>query len=405
MTAPVARRTWSFAALLASLAMLGPFSIDMYLPAFPAIMRDLDVPSIAVQQTLSIYLFAYAAMLLWHGALSDAWGRRPIVLGGMIIYGVATLGCAIAGNIQSLWLFRTLQGVSAGAGVVIGRAVIRDRYSGPEAQRLMAQITMVFGIAPAVAPVIGGALLNTLGWRAIFWVLLVWVIATTLWAAKRLPETLPAASRQPLHPRRLWRNYVEVLTHREFLLLAFVPALNFAAFFIYVALAPAFLIDKLGVSTWGFAYLFIPLVAGVLIGATISGRAAGLLTPVRTIDIGFAFMGAAALLNVLISAFAPPNVVWNIAPIFVFTIGSSIVAPSITLLLLDLFPRMRGLASSLQGFLQFTLSGFNAGSIAPLLDATLLSMALGMAAFTAASYGLWSVYRRTPVEPPPIGIA
>ena len=120
----------------------------------------------------------------------------------------------------------------------------------------------------------------------------------------------------------------------------------------------------------------------------------------RTIDIGFAFMGAAALLNVLVSAFAPPNVVWNIAPIFVFTIGSSIVAPSITLLLLDLFPRMRGLASSLQGFLQFTLSGFNAGSIAPLLDATLLTMALGMAAFTAASYGLWSVYRRTPISNP-----
>ncbi len=400
MSAPAARRSWSFAALLASLAMLGPFSIDMYLPAFPAIVRDLDVSSIAVQQTLSIYLFAYAAMMLWHGALADAWGRRPIVLGGLVIYGIATLGCAIAGNVQSLWLFRALQGISAGTGMVIGRAVIRDRFNGPEAQRLMAQITMVFGIAPAVAPVVGGALLNTLGWRSIFWVLLVFVIGTTLWTVRSLPETLPSAARQPLHPRRMWRNYVEVLTHREFLLLAFVPALNFAAFFIYVALAPTFLIDKLGVSTWGFAWLFIPLIAGVLIGATISGRAAGLLTPVRTVDIGFAFMGGAALLNVLVSAFAPPNVVWNIAPLFVFTIGSSIVAPSITLLLLDLFPRMRGLASSLQGFVQFTLSGFNAGSIAPLLDATLLTMALGMAAFTAASFILWSVYRR---HPPPTG--
>jgi MFS transporter, DHA1 family, multidrug resistance protein len=401
MTAPAAHRSWSFAALLASLAMLGPFSIDMYLPAFPAIVRDLGVSSIAVQQTLSIYLFAYAAMMLWHGALADAWGRRPIVLGGLVVYGIATLGCAIAGNVQSLWLFRALQGISAGTGMVIGRAVIRDRFNGPEAQRLMAQITMVFGIAPAVAPVVGGALLNTLGWRSIFWVLLVFVIGTTLWTVRSLPETLPSASRQPLHPRKMWRNYVDVLTHREFLLLAFVPALNFAAFFIYVALAPTFLIDKLGVSTWGFAWLFIPLIAGVLIGATISGRAAGLLTPVRTVDIGFAFMGGAALLNVLVSAFAPPNVVWNIAPLFVFTIGSSIVAPSITLLLLDLFPRMRGLASSLQGFVQFTLSGFNAGSIAPLLDATLLTMALGMAAFTAASFALWGVYRR---RPPPTGI-
>ncbi len=401
MTAPAARRSWSLATLLALLAMLGPFSIDMYLPAFPAIMRDFDASQIAIQQTLSIYLFAYAAMMLWHGALSDAWGRRPIILTGLVIYGIATLGCAIAGNIQSLWLFRALQGLSAGAGMVIGRAVIRDRFSGPEAQRLMSQITMVFGIAPAIAPVVGGLMLNTLGWRAIFWVLLVFVIGTAVWTARSLPETLPPASRQPLHPRRMWRNYVEVLTHREFLLLAIVPALNFAAFFTYVAVAPAFLIDQLGVSTWGFAWLFIPLIAGVLIGAGISGRVAGRLTPLRTVDIGFAFMGAAALLNVVVCALLPPDVVWNIAPLFVFTIGSSIVAPSITLLLLDLFPRMRGLASSLQGFLQFTLSGFNAGSIAPLLDATLLGMALGMAAFTASSYAMWSLYRRT--QPPMIG--
>jgi DHA1 family bicyclomycin/chloramphenicol resistance-like MFS transporter len=399
VTPAAADRSWSFAALLASLAMLGPFSIDMYLPAFPAIVTGFGVRPIAVQQTLSIYLFAYAAMMLWHGALSDAFGRRPVVLVSLAVYGVATLGCAIAGNIQSLWLFRALQGASAGAPLVVGRAVIRDRHHGAEAQRLMAQITMVFGIAPAVAPIAGGLLLNTLGWRAIFWVLLVFVVATAAWTARALPETLPAAARQPLNAGRLWRSYVEVLTHREFLMLATVPALNFAAFFIYVALAPTFLIDKLGVSTFGFACLFIPLIAGVLIGAAISGRAAGLLSPRRTIDIGFMFMGGAALANVAISTLAPPGVIWNIAPIFVYTIGSAMVTPSVTLLLLDLFPRMRGLASSLQGFLQFTLGGFNAGTIAPLLDATLWSMALGMAAFTAVSFATWLGYKRlTPTK-------
>src|SRR5207344_570592 len=111
-------------------------------------------------------LFAYAAMMLWHGALADALGRRPVVLVGLGLYALATLGCAIAGNIESLWLFRVLQGISAGTGLVVGRAVIRDRFHGAEAQRLMSQITLVFGIAPAVAPVIGGALLNTFGWRS-----------------------------------------------------------------------------------------------------------------------------------------------------------------------------------------------------------------------------------------------
>ncbi|MGH8712629.1 MAG: MFS transporter, partial [Casimicrobiaceae bacterium] len=165
-------RTWSLATLLAALAMLGPFSIDAYLPAFHDIGREFDVPPIAVQQTLSVYLFAYAFMMLWHGALADALGRRPVVLANLGLYALATLGCAIAGNIETLWLFRALQGICAGAGIVIGRAIIRDRFHGAEAQRLMSQITMVFGIAPAIAPVLGGVLLNLSGWRAIFWVLL-----------------------------------------------------------------------------------------------------------------------------------------------------------------------------------------------------------------------------------------
>ena len=135
--------------------------------------RNSDAPQLAVQQTLSVYLFTYAFMMLWHGALADALGRRPVVIASLALYAITTLGCAIAGNIETLWLFRALQGVCAGAGLVVGRAVIRDRFHGAEAQRLMARITLVFGIAPAIAPVLGGVLLNTLGWRSIFWTLLV----------------------------------------------------------------------------------------------------------------------------------------------------------------------------------------------------------------------------------------
>jgi len=169
-----AARNWSLAALLAALSMLGPFSVDTYLPAFHDIGRDLRVPQLAVQQTLSTYLFAYAFMMLWQGALADSLGRRPVVLAGLGVYAVATLGCAIAGNIETLWLFRTFQGLSSGTGMVVGRAIIRDRFQGAEAQKLMAQVTLFFGIAPAVAPVLGGVLLNTLGWRSIFWVMLGW---------------------------------------------------------------------------------------------------------------------------------------------------------------------------------------------------------------------------------------
>ena len=385
-------RSWSLAALLAALAMLGPFSIDMYLPAFDAMGREFQASPIAVQQTLSAYLFAYAFMMLWHGALSDALGRRPIILGSLGVFAFASLACALAGNLQSLWLFRTVQGLSAGAGLVVGRAVIRDRFEGPEAQRLMSQLTLVFGVAPALAPVIGGALLNVLGWRSVFWAMVVFCIAVLAWAWRRLPETLPQQRRQPLRPQSLWRNYRAVLLRGQFLLLAAIPTLNFAGFFIYIAGAPAYL-PKLGVTTWGFAWLFVPMIAGIMMGAALSGRLAGRLLAPQTIELGYALMFCGVALNALIVLFVPPGVPWHVLPIMVFTTGSALMTPSVTLLLLDLFPTMRGLASSLQGFVQFAFSGIVAGSIAPFLARSLEALLAGMAAFALASLVVWLMYR------------
>ncbi len=387
-------RSWGFAALLASLAMLGPFAVDMYLPAFPAIGAEFGAAPIALQQTLSVYMFAYAFMMLWHGALSDALGRRPIVLGGLGVFALGTLGCAIAGNIQSLWLFRVLQGLSAGTGLVVGRAIIRDRFQGAEAQRMMSQMTLVFGVGPALAPIVGGALLNLLGWRAIFWAMLAWTVLMLVLCARMLPETLPVAQRHALHPRALWRNYRAVVTQPKFVLLALVPAFNFCGFFLYIAAAPAFLVGMLGVSTWGFAWLFVPMIAGIMIGAFISGRLAGRVSPKRTVRAGYLLLALGVLLNLAVSNFLPPFVAWNVLPIMIYTIGSSLIMPSVTLLLLDLFPTMRGMTSSLQGFVQFALGGVVAGTMAPLLAVSLPVMAWGMAAFTAASFALWLVYQR-----------
>lgn len=388
------RRTWSFAALLASLSMLAPFAIDAYLPAFPAIGQELGAAPLAVQQTLSAYLMAYAFMMLWHGALSDALGRRGIVLASLVVYAFATLGCAISGNIESLWLFRILQGLSAGAGLVVGRAIVRDRFQGPEAQRLMSQMTLVFGVAPAIAPVMGGVMLNLFGWRAIFWMLLVLIIGVFTWAAKSLPETLPRAARQPLRPRALWRNYMAVIFHPDFALLASILALNFAGFFLYIAGAPGFLIDLLGVSTWGFAWLFAPMISGIMIGAVLSGRFAGHRSPRQTVRLGYSLMAIGVAVNLATCWLLPAGVVWNVLPIFVYCIGTSLMMPSLTLLMLDLFPTMRGMASSLQGFVHFSLSAIVAGTIAPFLVHSLRSLAMGMLGAAVASFALWLAYHR-----------
>jgi DHA1 family bicyclomycin/chloramphenicol resistance-like MFS transporter len=276
----------------------------------------------------------------------------------------------------------------------VGRAIIRDRFQGAAAQRLMAQVTLVFSIAPAIAPIVGGALLNTLGWRSIFWVLLIWVLIVLVWSTRYLPETLHPSHRHALRPRVLFRNYSSVLAKPEFTLLSLIPTLNFAAFFIYIAAAPTFLVELLGVSTWGFAWLFVPMIAGIIIGATLSGRMAGRYSPQRTIRLGYTFIAAGALANVLICQFAPPFVAWNVAPILVFVTGSSLVAPTVMLSLLDLFPTMRGLASSLQGFVQFSVAGFVAGTVAPLLARSLPALAWGMVGFSLAGFAAWLIYQR-----------
>ena len=393
---PRVTRSWSLAALLAALAMLGPFAIDMYLPAFDAIERDLATTPLAVQQTLSSYLFAYAFMMLWHGALSDALGRRPIIIAGLCVFTFASLGCAIAGNVHTLWLWRALQGLSAGAGLVIGRAIVRDCFQGAEAQRLMSQITIVFGVAPAIAPVIGGALLNLLGWRSVFWMMMIFCAAVLVWAVRALPETLPSTMRQPLRPSVLWRNYRTVLSRSEFLLLASIPALNFAAFFIYIAGAPVYL-AQLGVTTWGFAWLFVPMIAGVMLGGFVSGRVAGRLPARRTVAVGYGLVFFAVAANAAVVGFVPPTVPWHVLPIFLYTVGSSLMMPSVTLLLLDLFPTMRGLGSSLQGFVQFAFSGVVSAIVAPWLAPSLTALMAGMLAFSVASACAWLVYRaRTP---------
>ena len=162
---------WSLAVLLACLGMLGPFSIDTYLPAFTGIADSLGATPVQMQQTLSAYLFGFAVMNLFHGALSDSFGRRPVVLSGVALFTLASIGCALSQSIGALVFFRAVQGMSAGAGVVVSRAIIRDMFPPADAQRVMSQVTIYFGVAPAVAPMVGGFLFVHADWHSIFWFL------------------------------------------------------------------------------------------------------------------------------------------------------------------------------------------------------------------------------------------
>lgn len=368
------------ALLLASLSALGPFSIDTYLPSFHDIGESLHATPIEVQQTLSAYLIPFAIMALWHGAISDALGRRRVILVTLALFGLALAGCLFATRIEHLWVLRALQGMSAGAGVVISRAIVRDLFDGPAAHRLMSRITMMFALAPAIAPVIGGRLQFWFGWRSVFAFLVLMTLALWLACWRLLPETLPPERRQPLHAGYLARTYWKVLTTPAFLYACAGLAFNFAGFFIYVMSAPVFLMRHLGVSETGFLWLFGPAMAGLMSGAWLSGRLAGKLSLKQTILRGYLVMGVAALGNIGLNLWLPPALPWSIVPLFVYTFGMSLAMPCLTLLALDPFPRQRGLAASCQMFLQAGSNGLVAGLVAPALWASTLSLACGMGA-------------------------
>ncbi len=364
--------------LLAALAALGPFSVDTYLPSFHAIGESLHATPLEVQQTLTVYLLSFAVMALWHGALSDALGRRKVILFSLGLFGLATAGCIFATRIEHLWIMRALQGISAGAGIVISRAIVRDLYDGAAAQRLMSHITMMFAIAPAIAPVIGGRLQFWFGWRSVFVFLVLMTFALWLACWRLLPETLPRERRQSMHAGYLGRTYWKVLTSPVFLLACGGLAFNFAGFFIYIMSAPVFLMRHLGVSETGFLWLFGPAMAGLMSGSWLSGRLAGKLSLQQTILRGYLLMGAAALLNLGINLFLPPSLPWSVLPIPLYTLGMSLAMPCLNLLALDPFPEQRGLASSCQMFLQSIFNGLVAGMIAPALWGSPRSLALGM---------------------------
>jgi len=387
----------ALAVVLAALSMLGPFSIDAYLPAFPNIQADLRATPIEVQQTLTAYMLAFSGMVLWHGALSDAFGRRNVILCSLVVFIVGTFGCAASHSVHYLWVFRIMQGVSAGAGVVVGRAIIRDLYSDAAAARLLSLVTMIFTIAPAIAPILGGWIVAYSDWRTIFLALLGYTVLLFLYCYRRLPETLPLERRQPFNPRFLWTSYSTIFSSPLFHMKAGIVALNFAGLFVYITAAPVMLPVHLGLGPSQFGWLFIPAVSGIFLGALAANRIAGKMTFARQIGIGFGFLLAAAAINVLYHSFFPPALPWTVAPLFMYTFGMSIIAPGATLLALDLFPHIRGTVASCQSFAVTLLGALVAGVIAPFLSHSVLWLAWGQLGFALGALALWiasRMYRR-----------
>src|ERR1700738_3420708 len=260
--------------IVGGLSLLGPLSIDAYLPAFADIQRDFHASAAELQLTLTSYMLAFACMSLMHGPLSDAFGRRRVILCALLAFGLAALGCALAPSVGWLTAFRIVQGMSGGVGTVVGRAIIRDCFEGSAATRLLALVSMIFSLSPALAPVFGGWVVTLFTWRAIFLTLFVYAVAMLMLCARSLPETLPLHAPRPFGLSTLAQQYVVAFGNRRFRFVALAIALSFAGLFLYVASVPAFLGHELGVPPTQYAMMFVPIVAGIVLGSLAAERLA-----------------------------------------------------------------------------------------------------------------------------------
>jgi len=383
------RPRWTLALLLACLGMLGPFSIDTYLPAFSGIAQSVGATPVQMQQTLSSYLFGFAIMNLFHGALSDSLGRRPIVLGGMLAFTAASVGCALSSTIGELVFWRAVQGMSAGAGMVVSRAIIRDMFPPADAQRVMSQVTIYFGIAPAVAPLVGGFLFVHADWHVIFWFLAavgaVLLVANWRW----LPETLDPPARQPFNTRHLMRGYWQMVKSPRFMALVLASGVPFNGMFLYVLSAPVFLGEHLGLGPTQFFWFFCLTISGIMGGAWLSGRLAGRIKPRHQIRHGFVIMLLVSVLNVVLNVFFEPAVWWSMWPVAIFAFGWALMVPVVTLMVLDMVPERRGMASSVQACIGSLANAGVAGVLAPLVMHSALGLALASAGLMSIGIVAW----------------
>jgi DHA1 family bicyclomycin/chloramphenicol resistance-like MFS transporter len=321
--------------------------------------------------------------------LSDSLGRRPVVLAGLAVFTIASVGCAMSQTIAALVFFRALQGMAAGAGIVVSRAIIRDMFPDVDAQRVMSQVTIFFGIAPAVAPMIGGLLLVHLGWHSIFWLLSAIGAALLVINWRELPETLHPAQRQPFEAGHLMRGYGELLGNPRFVMLTLASGIPFNGMFLYILSAPVFLGEHLGLAPTQFFWFFMLSIAGIMSGAWASGRLAGRISQRRQIRSGFVIMSGVSAINVALSLSVAPHPAWAMPTVAIFALGWAFMVPVVTLLVLDQAPARRGMASSLQMCIASTANGFVAGVISPLVMHSMAALAIASALMMGIGIGAW----------------
>ena len=382
-------------ALLAVIGLLNSLCSDMVIPALPSLRDDLEVSNWQAQQTISLFFAACAFMSLWYGALADAWGRRTVILGALIVIALTAAACVASQEIEQVWVLRTLQGLASGAGLVISRTIVRDLHIGATAQRLMSSIMMIQTLSLVATPVFGGWLAQTWGWRAVFGAIAGIMLALTLACWRWLPETLPRAERRPLQLAQMWHSYTAVMRSGSFVRLSLAHVANWVGMAMYAFSAPAIVMHHLGRSPTDVYLVFAPITAGLVSGFVLFPRLARRLQGAEILRIAYRILGTAVVLNLAVCGLLPPGLIQTV-PLCIYSLGMALALPILLDWALTPVHEHAGVAASCQTFMQFAVMAFGAGVLAPLLWDSLFSLALGTGVITAI--GAWCLFREQQVR-------
>jgi DHA1 family bicyclomycin/chloramphenicol resistance-like MFS transporter len=342
--------------LLGALSTFGPLSMDMYLPGLPDLTRDLDAPAWAAQMTITTCMAGLAAGQLVAGPLSDRLGRRRPLLAGLVAYAVTSGLCALAPTIWSLLIVRLIQGLGGAAGIVIARAIVRDRYEGSSAARIYSLLMLVAGLAPILAPLVGGQLLHVTDWRGVFVALAAVGTALLIAAALWLEESLDPEHRHGGGLVATLRVFGTLLRDRGFVGIVLAMGLAFSAMAVYIGGSSFVLEDVYGVSPQLFSVMFAVNAAGIIAASQLGGRVVERVGPRALLDAG---VRASALggLGLLAAIVFDAGLAGVLPSLFVIVAAVGLVLPNATALALQDYPRAAGSASALFGLAQFGLGG------------------------------------------------
>jgi DHA1 family bicyclomycin/chloramphenicol resistance-like MFS transporter len=373
-------------------ASMSVFS-DTVIAVLPALQTALAASDHDVQQLVSLFFAATALASLFVGALADAYGRRPVLLGSLLLLVVTSVGCAFAERLGQLWLLRIVQGAAACAGMILSRTIVRDLVSGVQAQRMISRVSLIQCLFPVLLPLLGAWIARWYGWRMVFVCTAALASLMLLAIARMLPETLAASRRHPLRPAVLAQAYRKVFGSGVFLRLAFVQALNWAAAFLYVAAAPKVMNVHLGQPSTEMYKLFAAFMLPLLLGLLLLPQLLQRLRPRAVLVVAYGCFSLAIALNLAVSA-ADIRTLIVLMPIALFSFGVGCSLPLLVGESLEPFPDNAGMASSCQMFVQYALMGLTAGVVAPLAWQSLLGLAVAQAGIVAVGFVLLLWQRR-----------